>query len=709
MDAIDALFLVLGVDSKPLADGLKSAISAVDTSTKSMVQNAGDNLNKFEEKFKNVASTLMRNVVAPITAAFGIGKMFGDYVADVDALNDLSEALNINISELQGWQEAVRKCGGNSIEFENATRSLNYTLSQIALIGTSRVAPIFEEMGVKTLDAAGKARKSTDVMLDMADALSKVGKSEALSIGEKLGFDSHVIELLHQGREGVERLVKEGKEFARFTKGDVEEMDNYKKALSDLNKAFGDVSTMLIRWIIPPVSFLYRLLSDFARAFREHPALWIAAGVAIAYFAKGLLATAIPAIVKFTTATWAAIAPLLPLIAAVAAVILAVDDFQTYLDGGDSALSSVWEKLGTPKDLQAKIQAFFKMITDGWATVKTWVSDFAKALEPLAGILTPIADACKSIWEALKSVGATVKDYLLAPFEAFGMAWNYLFGGGGSKASASVKKTEESFFSLKGVMEGVARAISIVAELIEFISTLIKKAFDKAREFLDWLKNLSLVDAAEKIKNAWNNCIQYIKDVWNNWHPMEVLSSWASAIREWWDGCIKYIKEKFANALDAVIPDWLRDFLGMKPKAATAAEQQAAKSSPEVKKAIAAGATPEQIAAATQAAVLQARNEKAIADAKRNAAEMDFALWGGNVPEALAGVGSQSASASVPPAKTEVSVKDDHRSETHVTVQKVEIQTQATDAQGIANAAAPAVKGAVEKQVVRATNVGVAF
>ena len=85
--------------------------------------------------------------------------------------------------------------------------------------------------------------------------------------------------------------------------------------------------------------------------------------------AAGVIATALtPAIIRMTAALLAN--PLTWFIAMLAMIILLLDDFVTYMQGGKSEFEDFWKKLGTPEELKEKLGGVIEFITEKLAFLK---------------------------------------------------------------------------------------------------------------------------------------------------------------------------------------------------------------------------------------------------------------------------------------------------------------------------------------------------
>ena len=301
-------------------------------------------------------------------AAGGISAYTVALAGTIDAQGKFADSLGVSVEDLQALGYAAGISGG-SIETISADLK---TLSQV--IDTSNPGSYNEallQLGVSARKANGEIKNSTELLLDLSDKFATLSQKQAVDFGDKIGLDESTVRLLQTGREGVKSLTDEA-----FALGGVlsdtasKDAANFNDALLRLRFSFFGIVNTVTSKFFPIFTELAGKISDFVTANRKWIDLGInqvLGGVADGFklFKNGLVAVidkisdllpdaldfkgvldgtkviAISVAGALTTLAASALAFAAPFIAAgtaVAGVSIALDDFYTYLEGGDSVI-----------------------------------------------------------------------------------------------------------------------------------------------------------------------------------------------------------------------------------------------------------------------------------------------------------------------------------------------------------------------------------
>jgi len=301
-------------------------------------------------------------------AAGGISAYTVALAGTIDAQGKFADSLGVSVEDLQALGYAAGISGG-SIETISADLK---TLSQV--IDTSNPGSYNEallQLGVSARKANSEIKNSTELLLDLSDKFATLSQKQAVDLGDKIGLDESTVRLLQTGREGVKSLTDEA-----FALGGVlsdtasKDAANFNDALLRLRFSFFGIVNTVTSKFFPIFTELAGKISDFVKANRKWIDLGISqilGGVADGFklFKNGLVAVidkisdllpdaldfkgvldgtkviAISVAGALTTLAASALAFAAPFIAAgtaVAGVSIALDDFYTYLEGGDSVI-----------------------------------------------------------------------------------------------------------------------------------------------------------------------------------------------------------------------------------------------------------------------------------------------------------------------------------------------------------------------------------
>ena len=196
---IDELIVQLKLDgtfAKNEADKIARDAEKAAKDTGKAFKKAGDKAKEAGEKAKAGAkeaesgwssfATGLKDKLLGVTAAFaalyGIQNTFSSYLSTADAMGKFSDSIGQNIEDVHAWSEAVIRSGGSAEGFQGSIKSLSAQLSKMSTTGNSRAGKILSSVGIDA-GGVGNARKSLDVMMDIADVMQKMTKEEAMGFG----------------------------------------------------------------------------------------------------------------------------------------------------------------------------------------------------------------------------------------------------------------------------------------------------------------------------------------------------------------------------------------------------------------------------------------------------------------------------------------------------------------------------------------------
>lgn len=317
--------------------------------------------------------SVFENVAIRIAAAFAIERIaeFTFRTIEVNgALQDTSERIGVAVEDLSALGGAAKYFGGS---VEGATQSLDFLnkgMADIAVKGTSRLKPFFDELKINPLTAAGKVKPLLEVYKELAGAFEKMTAQERAGYGEKFGIDQGLLLALASGRRGFEDIIERQKQLGAVTEKDAEAADRFDKQMTDLGTVLRHVSTIVTTAIVPALGEMVDGLITFVQFIETHH------GLVEGFFAGagGIIATFYtPAIIRATVATLGFLAEwlLVPALIAAAGAAFAFlyDDIKAFLSGNNSVigeLSKKWPMVGeVVREMAKDAVAAFHWMKDG--------------------------------------------------------------------------------------------------------------------------------------------------------------------------------------------------------------------------------------------------------------------------------------------------------------------------------------------------------
>lgn len=360
-----------------------------------------DDVQKGMSKAENIVSNglnRIKDTLMPIATGFALASMVTGFVEGANQIEKASQRLGMTAEDLQAWQGAAEALGAEGAEVNEMLSDMNEHLVDMVQFGSGPAVDILNKLGISAKDAAGKIRPAADVLLDLAGASEKVGKQNMLAYGKMMGFNPEVIDLLLQGRKGLEDLLKAQKELAVFNKEDAEIAKQSKIAWQGFMKSLQAIQAVIMRAVMPSLVTMVNWLTKAVVWARQNQPFIIALITGLALLITKML---IPALLKMGAAGLAAMAPLLPGIALVALLALAIDDLWTYLEGGEAAFGGVWAYM-------IKLFSFFETSIDGakkwwknacefWAAI--WSGTWDKAGKSFIGMFEGIIQLVYGLFE----------------------------------------------------------------------------------------------------------------------------------------------------------------------------------------------------------------------------------------------------------------------------------------------------------------------
>lgn len=278
-------------------------------------------------------------------------------------------------------------------------------------------------------DAADDTESSMLKAYDATDSfVSEIGKAMGI-ITFFTGILGGALGAFHSTIMGLEELIEEEKLLHKVTKDQLEQQKKYKESVETLGKRFQSLKVELAFGFLPTLQNMVTKLDEFLAknkdlivngitAFLNAISRVVQVGVNFVRFLdrviggtigwKNFLIGLVGALLLFKRAVILAFAtsPLGLFLIALGAIMLLVDDFMTYMDGGDSLFGEYWgAMLGWIEENKDALNALKDIFVN---VINVMVGIFAM----LVGIFTGDTALMSAAWEGM--------------IESFIAAWNGL-------------------------------------------------------------------------------------------------------------------------------------------------------------------------------------------------------------------------------------------------------------------------------------------
>jgi len=353
----------------------KKEFDEVSKSTDSMGKNL-KSAGKDTQKLDNDFSTLVKTAGGVVAAFLSIqtARKAMELSSEINDLGNFTKMLGISTEKTFAWGQAITRFGGDANTFKATLSSLNSQLVETSLTGTSGLVPAFNMLGLRAIDAGGKARSAFEVLPEIAQSFEKLSKMESAALGQKMGLDPATILMLQKGRKEVETIIKRQSELGVVNKKQVDTAEKLKFALTDMNQVFGSFARELLTAVSPAIISLTNTLTDIMVWVRENKAFVIGFFTALA---GAILFVLLPAIGSLIAASatlaliWAPV--IIPLAAVALAIGLIADEIYNFIQGNDTLIGKILPSWTRMKEL---IDEAIKAVKDFFAAASVKVPDF---------------------------------------------------------------------------------------------------------------------------------------------------------------------------------------------------------------------------------------------------------------------------------------------------------------------------------------------
>lgn len=413
------------------------------------------------KSIKDGISTLKSEVTKWAAAATAAGAATSAFLLSASdkaiELQKLSQSTNLSTDSLQQWQYAAEAVGASSAAVTSDLESLLKTMSS-PIPGELNMELMM--LGVSVHNASGQLRGADEVLKDVGDKLNKMSSARAVQWAERVGISNDTLMLLKQGRQGLSELFEEaqlvgaiipedainrGAELSKsiktlktvfqalgnsialsFAPNLKKVVDNFKQFLINnadfvrqglgitidgVSRGFGRFWDILVKIKDGFVA----LLQPMQPFLKNMDAVKVVAGLVTGALA-GFLALMAPAIIQFAAVG-----------AAIAGVSLVIEDFITWLEGGESVIGDIVNAFSNWMDKFPELKEDLKSVGQVFADVFNAIPglidkciDKIEDMFPVINkILSSLGKVIDFVYEGAKTAGETLTEGALKAFGGY--------------------------------------------------------------------------------------------------------------------------------------------------------------------------------------------------------------------------------------------------------------------------------------------------
>lgn len=372
-------------------------------------------------------------------------------------LQKLSQATNLSTDNLQQWQYAAEAVGASSAAVTSDLESLLKTMSS-PIPGELNMELMM--LGVSVHNASGQLRGADEVLKDVGDKLNKMSSARAVQWAERVGISNDTLMLLKQGRQGLSELFEEAQLVGAIIPADAIErgaelsksiktlktvfqalgnsialsfapnlkkvVDNFKQFLINnaefvrqgLGITIDGVSRGFVRFwdiLVKIKDGFVAVLQPMQPFLKNMDAVKVVAGLVTGALA-GFLALMAPAIIQFAAVG-----------AAIAGVSLVIEDFITWLQGGESVIGDIVNAFSNwmdkfpelKEDLKSVGQVFADVFNAIPGLIDKCIDKIEEMFPVINKILSSLGKVIDFVYEGAKTAGETLTEGALKVFGGY--------------------------------------------------------------------------------------------------------------------------------------------------------------------------------------------------------------------------------------------------------------------------------------------------
>lgn len=319
---VDTLSILLEVQGgNATIKQIQGVEKAVDK-TEETANKAGKSIQKVGQGYRDLRVGIMR-VMAPL-AAFGIiVNRTIDFAKQGENLLLMANSAGVAADKFSQLAIAAERLGGSRQGMAAVLSSFSAGVMGLRRGEENQLTQAAMYYGVSLGGKNGLANPE-EMLFNIARAMQGRSDMEQADMARMLGLDAGTFQLVRQGVEGVRRELELADKYNPFKDGSMEDMRHFMLQLREIKMAFSALTGELAKGALPHFERWGTAIKDSIDFFLDH------------------LDEVKLGIIALGTVFMAALGPVYLVLEG---IFLLFDDILTYMQGGDSLLGPVWERL----------------------------------------------------------------------------------------------------------------------------------------------------------------------------------------------------------------------------------------------------------------------------------------------------------------------------------------------------------------------------
>lgn len=263
---IDSLVVELALDARQLNEGTRQALENFKR-TQEEAKKGGGQVEAEGKRVINYLDSLKRaalGVTGILLGGMGL-KEFTGYLTNLDAATArVAKTMDVSVRELSAWQGAAEQTGGSAEGMTGTLQNLSSEVNKFVLTGQSGLLAVLTPLGIGLYNTNGQLKTSTELFLELADAVQGMDPARARAMLSMLGMDQSAINLSIQGRHAIEGYLDAARAAGTTTRESAEAAQEYQRDLALLDRSATGVGRTLFTIVAPALT---ATLNGFQRLF----------------------------------------------------------------------------------------------------------------------------------------------------------------------------------------------------------------------------------------------------------------------------------------------------------------------------------------------------------------------------------------------------------------------------------------------------------
>lgn len=272
---IDALLVTLGLDPSAFTAGTNEVtkdLGKLKKESESTSKAMAEEGKKAAEFFRSIRNEMLALIGVTLTLK-GVKDILIDTTHSMADLGRVSTLIGESARTVDAWGNAVKGFGGDAKTMQATMLGLEDSITSFQMTGRGNgTIQAFRSMGIQFMDEHGKARKSSDLLLDVARYFEKVHATpqQARQFGKMAGIDQGTINMLMQGSEATKRYVAEQERNSAVTDRAIRNAQEMERAWASLDSQWQAVKITLTEALQPEIKQVTELLKEGGDWIRDH-------------------------------------------------------------------------------------------------------------------------------------------------------------------------------------------------------------------------------------------------------------------------------------------------------------------------------------------------------------------------------------------------------------------------------------------------------